>query len=235
LGFVVVFRVEADAFVETEAFLEETLEDIETFLDDTEALMEETFDETDAFLDETLDETEDFWEPLGAVEGLDETVALVEEVLTDMFEETEAFLEDTLADTELCLEETEAFLEEILDDTDAFLDDTLEGLGTTLEETDMAELDFDATTEGVIAELIIKVAIEWLDVDDTVMVWFMPALFSISIEIDREMMTTYVEALTGGPAALPWSSVLGAASGAAWARTARIGRSRVAACMLVRY
>jgi hypothetical protein len=83
------------------------------------------------------------------------------------------------------------------------LDDTLEGLGTTLEETDMAELDFDATTEGVIAELIIKVAIEWLDVDDTVMVWFMPALFSISIEIDHEMMTTYIEALTGGPAALP--------------------------------
>jgi hypothetical protein len=72
----------------------------------------------------------------------------------------------------LCLEETEAFLEEILDDTDAFLDDTLEeieGLGTTLEETDMAELDFDTITEGVIAELIIEVAIEWLSVDDTIM------------------------------------------------------------------
>jgi ABC-type transporter Mla subunit MlaD len=196
LSFVVVFKVEAGAFVKTEASLEESLEDIETFLDDTEALMEETFDETDAFLDETV----------GADEGLDETVALVEEVLTDMFEEIEAFLEDTLADTELCLEETEAFLEEILDDTDTFLDDTLEeteGLGTTLEETDMAELDFDAITEAVIAELIIEVAIEWLSVDDTVMVWFMLALFSISIEIDHEMMTTYIEALTGGPAALP--------------------------------
>jgi hypothetical protein len=145
-------------------------------------------------------------EGLDEIEGLDEPVALVEEALTDMFEEMEAFLEDTLADTELCLEETEAILEEILDDTDAFLDDTLEeteGLGTTLEETDMAELDFDAITEGVIAELIIEVAIEWLSVDDTVMVWFMPALFSISIEIDHEMMTTYIEALTGGPAALP--------------------------------
>jgi hypothetical protein len=191
LGFVVVFRVEAGAFVET-AFLEDTLEDIETFLDETEALMEETLDEADAFLEEAFDETEGFWGPLDDIEGLvgadglGETVALVEEALTDIFEEIEAFLEETLADTELCLEETEAILEETLDETDAFLDDSfagIEGLGSTLEETDTAELDFGAITEEVSAELIFEVATEWLSVDDAVMVWFMPALLSISMNL----------------------------------------------------
>jgi hypothetical protein len=193
LGLVVVFKVEAGALVETETFLEETLEDIETFLDDTEALMEEC-----------LDETEGFWAPLDEAVGLGETEALVEEALTEALEEVEAFLEETLAETELCLDETEALIEECLDETDACLEETLEeteGLGPTLEETDAAELWLDAALEEVDERLVIGV-VEWLRVDDAVMVWFMPTLFLVSMELNYEMVTTYMGAFIARPAAL---------------------------------
>jgi hypothetical protein len=204
LGLVVVFKVEAGALVETETFLEETLEDIETFLDDTEALMEECLDETDALMEECLDETEGFWAPLDEAVGLGETEALVEEALTEALEEVEAFLEETLAETELCLDETEALIEECLDETDACLEETLEeteGLGPTLEETDAAELWLDAALEEVDERLVIGV-VEWLRVDDAVMVWFMPTLFLVSMELNYEMVTTYMGAFIARPAAL---------------------------------
>jgi hypothetical protein len=207
LGLVVVFKVEAGALVETETFLEETLEDTETFLEDTEALTEECLDETDALIEECLDETEGFWGPWGPLEGtvgLGETEALVEEALAETLEETETFLEETLAETELFFEETEALIEECFDETDACLEETLEeteGLGPTLEETDAAELWLDAALEEVDARLVIGVA-EWLRVDDAVMVLFMPTLVLISIGIGYEIATTYMGAFMGRPAAL---------------------------------
>ena len=202
-GFVVILKVVADALVDTEAFLEETLEDIETFFEDTDALMEETFDETDAFLEDTLDETEAFWVALDETEGLCEIEALVEVALTEALEETETFLEETLADTELFFDETEALIEETLEETDAFFEET-EGLGSTLEETEglgPALEDTDITELWLVEELIIEAAIEGLRVDDAVMVLFMPTLILISMEHDYVMVQTYMGAFMGRPAA----------------------------------
>jgi len=199
-GFVVVLKVEAGALAEADAFLEETLEDTETFFDDTEALMDDTLEETDAFLDETLLETEDFWGPLDETEGLCETEALVEEAFTETLEDEEIFLEETLAESELFFDETDALIEDTLDETDAFLEET-EGLGPTLVETDTAELWLVATPEDLAEELMIVAAIEGLRVDDADMVLFMATLSWISLILHLRMRTTYMGALMGLPAA----------------------------------
>jgi hypothetical protein len=52
------------------------------------------------------------------------------------------------------------------------------------DEADLAELELDVMPEEVTEELIIEVAIEWLRVDDAVMVLFIPTLFLISRELD---------------------------------------------------
>ena len=134
---------------------------------------------------------------------MDETEALVEEALAETLEEVEVFLEETLAETELCLDETEALIDECFDETDACLEETFEeteGLGPTLEETDAAELWLDATLEEVDERLVIGV-VEWLRVDDAVMVWFMPTLVFISTGFGNEMVTTYIGAFMDRPAA----------------------------------